>query len=117
MKLKKYEIVDPKSGEVLELANLSDQQLSDLYVKFNTMKKRLAELVEKIDKFIKENKLEFEEGKAEFMDLRYGKYNRYRFNKDKFEKEATKEEKDLYEKWKEVENNYLIQSEVIRIQK
>lgn len=117
MKLqKKQEIVDVKTGEVIEIEKATDMQLSEFLTDINYKRKQSAKIEQAVKKHIKSKRIKGEDfddnGVMLFGHHQIKRYYSYRFDTKKLMKEGTKEEIALFEKLKK---KYTVGTEIVKI--
>jgi len=109
MKNKQPKIVLVKTGELKDITKATPNQISS-YLSDINLKRRVLDKQEKaIKRYVQDNrKLEFnEEGFVMFGEHKISQTGRLKFDRKRFEKEGTKEEKEIIRKAEQIQNRYL----------
>ena len=111
----RYEIVNVNTGESKSIKQATDLEVSEQLTALAFKRKGLEKQEEFIKDYVKKFRIKLESDSREtvFGNHKVVLSNRYMFDKDTFEKNASKEELGLYQEWRLVEQKYMKVLEIL----
>jgi hypothetical protein len=118
MKKRSLDIVLIDTGETKDIEKATPMEISSFLTDINRRAKTLKKTEEKIKDYVKgkvDSKDYNEDGVAMFGEHKLKKYYQFRFDKKRFDKEATDEEKRVLFEAEQIEEKYKTGQEVTKI--
>lgn len=102
-------VIIPYSAEKLDLDKLTDKQIDDRLLQFNTISKQYAQAMKTVRAFL------FETGRTELPSFQVQEYYQGKIVPDRLPDNIAQEVKKLQARLKEIKDQYGVQQRVIKL--